>query len=223
MNVLITLLFTLFLSLSAFAGVAQASGSNSACTTVSTGTYTSKESCVKITIDKKVLKPGTSDYVDGLSATDPKYGIDQNVTFKVVVQNVGDENLTDITVVDALPQNVTYVSGAGNYDQGRNELSFNIDNLEVGKSQEFFIVAKTTNSMSFGDKGFVCVTNNVRASANKGVQVDDAAQFCVERPLKVQPPVIVKKTPPTGPMDAALPILMSMGGAGIFLRKKFNI
>lgn len=220
MNVLITLLFTTFLSLSAFAGVAQASGTNSACSTVSTGTYTSRESCVKITIDKKVLKPGTSDYVDGLSATDPKYGIDQNVTFKVVVQNVGDENLTDITVVDLLPQNVVYVSGAGSYDSNRNELSFKIANLEVGKSQEFFIVAMTTNNMSFGDKGFVCVTNNVHASANKGIKVEDAAQFCVERPLKVYKPVPVKQTPPTGPMDAALPILVSMAGAGMYLIRK---
>jgi len=220
MNVLITLLFATFLSLSAFAGLAQASGANSACTTVSTGTYTSRESCVKITVDKKVFKPGTSEYVDGLSATDPKYGIDQNVTFQIVVKNVGDEKLTDITVVDVLPQNVTYVSGAGSYDQGRNELSFKIANLEVGKAQEFFIVAKTTNSISFGDKGFVCVTNLVRVKANKDISSEDSAQFCVERPLVVHKPVPVKKTPPTGPLDAALPILMGMGGAGMYLIRK---
>jgi uncharacterized repeat protein (TIGR01451 family) len=150
MNVLITILFTLFLSLTAFAGQAQASGSNANCQTISTGTYTSKESCVKITLDKKVLKPGTNEYVDGLSAIDPKYKVDQNVTFKIVVQNVGDENLSNITVTDTLPANVVYVSGAGNYDKNSNKLTFNVANLDAGQAQEFFITAKVTNSISFG-------------------------------------------------------------------------
>jgi hypothetical protein len=72
----------------------------------------------------------------------------------------------------------------------------------------------------FGDKGYACMVNVVNATANRDISADDAAQFCVERELKVYKPVPVKETPPTGPEAIALPILMGMGGAGMFLRRK---
>jgi|GEM_PF-6502029 len=202
-----------------FAGQAQASGSN--CAAVYGGGYSGSQSCAKISVDKKVLKPGTKDYVDGLSANDPKYSVNQDVTFQIVVQNVGNENLTDITVVDTLPQNLIYSSGAGSYDKNTNKLSFKITNLDVNTTQTFYVVARVNENFAFGDKGFVCVTNYVTATGQNGIASDDAAQLCVERQLKVYPPVLgIKQTPPTGPADAALPILLSMAGAGIYLTKK---
>lgn len=210
-----------FLSLALpFFFVTQAYASGTDCTTMYGGGYTSTQSCAKIIIDKKVLKPGTSDFVDGLSAIDPKYEIGQNISFQIVVQNAGDENLSNITVVDSFPQNVVYVSGAGNYDSKSNKLTFTIDHLASGESQTFYIVAKVTDTMAFGDNGYVCVSNVVDATEND-LTAEDAAQFCVERPLQVAPPVLgMKKTPSTGPVDAALPMLFGMAGAGAFLRKK---
>ncbi|HSA83873.1 MAG TPA: hypothetical protein VLF20_03220 [Patescibacteria group bacterium] len=222
MNTLKVFIYTLFLAVLAvlFVPQAQASGTDSRCTVVSTGQYSSKESCIKLIIDKKVLKPGTKDYVDGLSVSDPKYNLDQQVTFQVVVQNVGAEELSDITIVDTMPQNVDYVSGAGSYDAGSRKLTFKLDKLTVGQSQTFYIVGKVTNAIAFGENGYVCVTNYVQASAKNGLSVDDAAQFCVERPVKVYEPVPVKKTPATGPEMLAIPMLFGMGGAGVFLRRK---
>jgi uncharacterized repeat protein (TIGR01451 family) len=219
MHILISLLFAGILSLS-FVGQAQAaSGTN--CVAMYGGGYASTTSCAQITIDKKVLKPGTKEYVDGLSGNDPKYQAGQEVTFEIVVKNVGSEKLNTITVTDTLPQFVTFVSGPGSYDKGTNKLTFVISSLESGASQTFYIKTKVADNVTFPEKGFTCVTNYVNATVKESVSAEDSTLFCIERVLKVQPPVLgVKQTPPTGPLDAALPILMAMGGAGAFLKHK---
>lgn len=222
MNVLISLLFTLFLSF-ALAGQAQAaSGTN--CTSLYGGGYKASQACTTVMIDKKVQKPGTKDFVDGLSGNDPKYQVNQEVTFQVVVQNTGSEKLTDVVVTDTLPQYVTFVAGPGSYDKAANKLTFTIPSLESGQSQTFHIKTKVVENVTFPNNGFTCVTNYVQVTEKNGASADDSTLFCVERPVKVEPPVKgVKTTPPTGPLDAALPILVSMAGAGMYLTRKTRL
>lgn len=219
MNVLITILFTFILSL--FTLVGQAHASSTSCNGFYGGTYTGSMICNQITIDKKVQKPGAKDYVDNLSALDIKYTPGQEVSFQIVVQNTGSEKLTDIVVADTLPQFVTFVAGPGIYDKTVNKLTFTIESLESGQSQTFHVKGKVAGDINFPEKGFSCLVNHVRASEKGGASAEDTAQFCIERPMKVQPPVLgVKQTPPTGPMDAALPVLISMAGAGMYLTRK---
>jgi uncharacterized repeat protein (TIGR01451 family) len=221
MNILISLFFTLILSF-ALAGQAQAAtGTN--CTSSYGGGYKTTESCTTITIDKKVQKPGTKDFVDGLSENDPKYQENQEVLFKIVILNTGANKLTDVVVTDTLPQFVTFVAGPGSYDKGTNKLTFTIPSLESGQSQTMEVKTKIVDNVSFPEKGFTCVTNYVRATEKNGASADDSTLFCIERPLKVHQPVPVKQTPPTGPLDAALPLLMAMGGAGAFLTRKTRL
>jgi uncharacterized repeat protein (TIGR01451 family) len=218
MNILKTLVITSILTLGlTLIGQAHASGSNCA-----VGMYgQSVGPCTKIVVDKKVQKPGTKDFVDSLSALDSKYHVGDTVTFQIVVQNTG-KDITNLEVVDTLPQNVQFVSGPGKYDKSSNKLSFNISSLESGKSQTFYITTKVVDSIAFGNNGYVCVNNYVHAKDKNGATSDDAAQFCVERVLKVYPPKPVKQAPPTGPEAVAIPALYGMAGAGMYLRKRFN-
>lgn len=204
----------------AFAHPALASGSD--CTGMYGGSYTGSQSCSKISIDKKVQKPGSKDYVDGLSALDPKYHANDTVNFQIVIQNVGSDKASNVTITDSLPDFVTFVSGPGSYDTNSKKLTFNIASLNSGESQTFYIATKVNDNLAFGDNGFMCVTNYARATESNGTVDDDSAQFCIERVLPVYQPAPVKKAPPTGPIDAALPLLFGMGGAGLYLIKKIK-
>ena len=219
MHILISLLFAGILSLS-FVGQTQAA-SGTSCVAMYGGGYSSTTSCAKITIDKKVLKPGTKEYVDSISGNDPKYQAGQEVTFEIVVKNVGSNKLEKIVVTDTLPQYVTFVSGPGSYDKDTNKLSFVIASLDSGASETIYITTKVVDTVVFPEKGFTCVTNYVHASVKDVANADDSAQFCIESSVKVEKPVLgVKKTPSTGPADAALPLLAGIAGAGVYLTRK---
>ncbi|HEX8931846.1 MAG TPA: hypothetical protein VF810_01695, partial [Patescibacteria group bacterium] len=135
MNNLKIAFFSLLLFV-AFATPALASGSD--CTGMYGGSYTGSQSCSKISIDKKVQKPGSKDFVDGLSGLDPKYHSGDIVNFQVVVQNVGSDTASNITITDSLPDFVTFVSGPGSYDSNSKKLTFNIASLKSGESQTFY-------------------------------------------------------------------------------------
>lgn len=187
-------------------------------------TYTGSQSCAKIAIDKKVQKPGTKEYVDGLSVIDPKYKVGQEVIYQIIVTNSGPNKLEKIVVTDTLPQYVTFVSGPGSYDKDTNKLSYVIGVLESGKSDTVYIKTKIADTVSFSEKGYICVTNYVNVKENGGASAEDSTQFCLERQLQVEKPVLgAKETPATGPEAAVLPILLSMAGAGMYLRKKVQI
>lgn len=220
MNIRKIAFFTLFLPF-IFVTQAQASGTN--CVSMYGGGYAATQSCTNITIDKKVQKPGSKDFVDGLSGNDAKYNPGQEVNFQITVQNVGSDKITNLVVTDTLPQFVTFVAGPGSYDKNANKLTFVVASLESGQSQTIYIKTKIVDNVTFPDKGFTCVTNFVRGTEQSGINVDDSTLFCIERPLKIYQPVLgVKQTPSTGPEAAALPVLFGMGGFGWFLRKKPN-
>lgn len=221
MNILKTSVLATVLSLGlalTLVGQAQASGNNCA-----VGMYGEKVgSCTKITLDKKVQKPGSKDFVDGLSALDPKYHTNDTVNFQIVVQNVGPEKIKDATVTDSLPNFVTFVSGPGSYDKTNNKLTFKIAALEVEEAQTFYVATKVVDNISFGSNSLMCVPNYAKVTESNGANSDDIAQFCIERVLQVYPPQPIKKAPPTGPEAMAIPALFSMAGAGMYLRKKFR-
>ena len=151
MNIL-NIIFFAILVLLAVPQQVQAGGN---CTGFYGGGYTGTQSCAKVTIDKKVLKPGTKEYVDNLSVPDPKYHSSDTVVFQIVVQNTGSETLTDLQVYDTLPSYVVFVSGPGNFDKNTNKLTFTIPTLNSGESQSRLIGLTPENVhliMSFSHK-----------------------------------------------------------------------
>lgn len=193
--------------------------------------YGGGQSCVSspnILVNKTVRNPQTGQFVDNLGINDPKFGINQDVTFQITVSNTGNSTIDRTMVKDVFPSFVTFSSGAGNFDVSNRTLSFEVDNLSAGEQRTFTIVGKTQDSGT----GVTCVVNQAIAqimSTNETSQ--DNAQLCIEKgavtttvttkggiPVLQAPPM--KTTPPTGPEMLPLVGLLPTGALGWLLRRK---
>lgn len=183
---------------------------------------------IKFTIEKQVMSPTKGgSFVDNLSANDPKFAPGQNVTYKVIVKNTGDNTIKKLDVSDTFPQFVSFVSGAGNYDQNSRTLNFSITDMPKGKEQDFTIVAKTANDTDLPqDQTVICPVNTVKATEESGNTASSSTQICIQRnvPTNIAPKVYstppMKTTPSTGPEVLGLIALIPSGLAGLVLRKK---
>ena len=190
------------------------------------------EEQVKFTINKLVQKPGKGggDYVENLNIGDPRYTSNQNVNFKIVIENTGDRDIENLNVTDTFPQFLTFVAGVGNTNKGASQINWTIGKLERGKKAEYVITAKTANDDKLPkNQAITCVINNVKAVSSDGSQAEDNSQLCIEKQVlgTVTTPQIfdkpsAKQIPATGPEMLALFGLVPMGAAGIYLRRKAN-
>lgn len=188
---------------------------------------------IQFTIDKKVQSPTKGgDFVDNLSINDSRFQVGSNVTFKIKVTNTGDKTIERLDVTDTLPSNMTFVSGAGTYNKNNNTITYTINKLEKGASNEQTIVAKLADSLP-DNQGVACLTNTASGTDNNGIVANDASAFCVEQPGQpvltgkpgqpVYENVPVKKIPNTGPEMFSLIALIPAGLAGFALRKKSKL
>lgn len=203
--------------------MALASGS-SECQIVYGGGQVCKEK-VSFTIDKKVQQPikGGS-FVDNLNTNDAKFAPAQEAVFKITIQNTGDKTIEKLEVIDTLPGYTVYVSGDGSYDKSKNTISYSIENLEKGKTNERTFSIKIGEASTLPqNQGLLCLTNNSKATDNNGSVATDAASFCIEKSF-VTPEVFnkvpVNAVPATGPELLPLFGLIPAGIAGFALRKK---
>lgn len=186
---------------------------------------------IEFTLEKFVQKANKGgEYVENLNTNDPRFSANQEVAFKVIVKNVGQDNIESMTVTDTLPNYVTFVSGAGNYDNNSKKITFTIQNLGKNEQREFIIVTKVVENGALPtDKAINCVVNNVTAVANNGANAKDSSQFCIERTVETKPtPQVfektpVKKIPETGAEIMVLAGLIPAGLAGFALRKKSKL
>lgn len=209
---------------------AQAAG-NSNCQVI----YGGGEVCernIEFSLDKFVQKANKGgEYVENLNTNDPRFRADQDVVFKVVVKNVGQDTIENMTVTDTLPSYVTFVSGAGNFDKNSNKITFTLQNLAKNEQREFIIATKVVGENSLPtDKAINCVVNHVSAVESNGATAKDSSQFCIERAVVAKPtPQVfdktpVKKIPETGAESfLALIGLVPAGIAGFALRKKSKL
>src|SRR5690349_15661422 len=65
----------------------------------------------EISIEKFVEVPGSSDFVNNLSADDSKFNAGDVVTFKLVVKNPSDATLHNVTVTDQVPDFLQPIEG----------------------------------------------------------------------------------------------------------------
>lgn len=124
-----------------------------------------------ISLDKKVKKPGTDEWVDNLFASDYKYAPEQEIEFKITVANAGDRDLENIKLKDILPSYLNHVSG---------DLEYTF-NLSVDESRDFYIKARVVRIDELAnDQGLYCLVNTAEAWFND--QVDkDTTQICIEK------------------------------------------
>ena len=210
------ILTSLFL---AFAGVASPAFAD--CQSV----YGGGQTCITnfaFTINKLVQVPGKGggQFVDNLSVNDPKYSPSQNVNYEIIVTNTGSQTIPTISVTDAFPQFITFVSGVGNYNKNTNTLTFTITHINPGQSLTYVLTAKTADVNTLpSDQGITCVVNQVSAVDSNGNTDSDSSQVCIQKAVlaAVAP---VKTTPATGPEMLPLALLFPGALGGLLLRKK---
>ncbi len=169
--------------------------------------YGGNEVCVKtgeIQIDKQVLNPNTSSFVDNLSLYTHYFKANDEITFKLIVKNIGDHKLSSVHVVDTLPGYLTLISG---------DLDYYITDLEVGETDEKEFKVKVLDNHQLPNQSLTCVINTGEVWADD--QHDsDTSQICIEKELET--------LPATGPGLNSLILLSSTfsAGAGLFFLKQ---
>lgn len=185
---------------------------------------------IQFSIDKLVQIPSKGgEFVDNININDPKYQASQTVVFKIVISNTGKDKIETIKVTDTFPQFLSFVSGAGTWDNNAHTLTFDINNLDAGKAVSFLITAKVADDQNLPkDQSSICVANRVNATENNGASASDSSQVCITRVVTTPTPMIyqkvpVKDIPKTGPELLSLLGLAPLGAAGYFLRKKARL
>ncbi len=186
---------------------------------------------VKFTINKLVQKSGKGgEFVENLTTHDPKFAPGQNVNFRIVIENTGDRDITNLNVVDEFGEFLTFVAGVGNANAGAKQINFAVGTLVKGEKREFIIAAKTAEQgLLPANQTVTCTQNVVKASVSEGSVAQDSAQICIEKQVLGTTPAPqifekqkVKEVPATGPEMAFLFGLIPTGLAGIYLRRKAN-
>lgn len=196
-----------------------------------TQNYGGSQSCTSsnaFSVEKMVLKPGTSDYVDNLSINDPKYSPSNTVSFKIIVKNTGSSDISKLTVSDKFPQFVSFATGNGNFDSNTGTLSFDVTNLKAGEVRTFIVTGKLADAnLMPSDQGIICLINQAQATDTNGATNTSNSQFCVQKNVlgTSQPQVFTTKgglttTPATGPEMLPLIGLIPSGLGGLLLRKR---
>ena len=203
--------------------------------------YGGGQSCpdYSFSIQKQVQKPGKGggDFVNNLSINDPKYAPSQNVTCQVTIRNTGSKKIPTITVVDAFPKYLSFVSGPGNYNSKSNNLVFTVSGLNIGQEATYTIVGKLVNSNNLpNDQGVICELNQVTATDSSGSVNKTSSQFCLQKDvlaaqetsststtkggLKVMAAPELTTTPATGPEMVSLALIIPAALSGLLLRRR---
>lgn len=171
---------------------------------------------LSIIINKLVSMPGNSNnFVDNLSASDPRFVPGQELFFKLMVQNTSSVTLTNVTVKDFVPNYLDPIEGPGTFDSTTRIISFNAGDFAPNEEKTYILKMRVQNQNQLpADKGLFCLINRSQASNDK-VFDEDTAQFCLEKQ------VTAPNVPSAGPEFA--PLLLTLNligvGAGLYLKK----
>lgn len=223
------LLVTSALAGAFFVASTTANAAGSQCEVIYGGGRTCEKQ-IQFTIDKLVQLPTKGgQFVDNINVNDAKYSASQTVVFKIVISNTGKDKIDHMRVTDTFPQFINFVSGAGTWDNNAKTLTFDLNNLDAGKSVDFLITAKVADEQNLPkDQSSICVTNRVNAREDNGATASDSSQVCITRVVATPTPVIyekvpVKDIPKTGPELLTLLGLIPAGAVGFYLRRKSTL
>jgi len=159
----------------------------------------------------------TYEYVDNMSAGDPRFTPGAIVMFQLRVKNTSNTTLTNVTVKDYVPSYLVPIEGPGAYDTSTRIITFNAGDFNPDQEKVYFIKMQILPQNQLpADKGLFCEINKAVAY-NDNVSDEDTAQFCIEKQVTG-----VVTTPSAGP-DLAIAIvgINILGGAiGLWLKKR---
>jgi len=184
------------------------------------GQYESPCYSYSILVDKMVAVPGTSNYVDNLSVSDPRYKPSKFVWFKVTIRNTSTTTLGGMTAKDYVPDYLTPVEGPGTFDSATRTISWDAGAFAVDEPKTYLFKMQVAPQANLpADKGLFSVTNKAQAWSNQMTD-DDSSTLFIEKQIVVVPP----KVPSAGP---EMGLLLFTGellalSTGIFMKYKFG-
>jgi len=154
-----------------------------------------------ILIDKMVGKPIQTkgsvtdyEYVDNLSASDPRYKATQAIFFRIKVKNTANIKLVNVTVKDFVPLYLQPIEGPGSYDNLSRIITFNAGDFSPDEEKVYYVKMQVVDqNLLPADKGLFCLVNKVQAYTDKASD-DDSSQFCIEKQV-----LGAAKVPSAGP------------------------
>lgn len=150
--------------------------------------YGGNEVCVttgRLQINKEILDPRYSGtYRDNLYLTDYQFRTSDNVTFKLIVKNVGDNTLNNVKITDSLPSFLFFTGETGH--------EFTVEHLNPGESKEFEVKARVVSENQLvADR--TCGVNTAEVWADGNEHDKDTAELCATKKV-----LGVTKLPETG-------------------------
>ncbi|HLD24631.1 MAG TPA: hypothetical protein VJB96_01810 [Patescibacteria group bacterium] len=179
MKSIFTLAITLILSLVALGVPPVFADEGTSCT----NQYGSTVECPpnQIVVNKKVRYPTNVNlFVENLTSNDTAYSLGDEVEYDVAVTNTSNVNFEIVTVIDILPEGLTFVSGPGRYEAAARKLTYEISNLKAGTTVHNRILAKVTDASKFPQDLNCEVVNAVTATGPGGQSDQDTAALCVQ-------------------------------------------
>lgn len=177
-----------------------------------------------IFIDKQVAEPGTATtkngvqagvYRDNLSINGTRYQPGQEVVFKIIVKNISDKTLTNITVTDRLPDFGDPLVGPGSYNSDNRTITYVINELKPNQEDVQYVRMQIYSQGKLpANQGITSQINN--AEVTVGDKKDqDSAQYFIEKQV-----INITEVPKTGPeLGLAFLALQGIGLAvGLKLR-----
>jgi hypothetical protein len=183
------------------------------------GQYESPCQSYSMFIDKMVQIPGTSNYVDNLSISDPRYKPSEYVMFKVTIKNTSTTQIGEVTARDYVPAYLTPSEGPGTFEASSRIITWNAGYFAIDEQKTYYFKMQINSQVNLPtNQGLFCLVNKAQAWSNDMTD-DDSSQFCIEK--QVAPP---PKVPSAGP---EMGLLLFTGelfalGTGIFIKYKLG-
>ena len=170
-------------------------------------------------IDKMVQIPGTSNYVDNLSISDPRYKPSEYVYFKLTIKNTSTTQIGEVSVKDYVPSYLTPIEGPGTFDSASRVITFNAGYFAVNEQKTYYFKMQINSQANLpADQSIIAVTNKAQAWSNDMTD-DDSSQLFIEKQVATPP-----KVPSAGP---EMGLLLFTGelfalGTGIYMKYKLG-
>jgi uncharacterized repeat protein (TIGR01451 family) len=183
------------------------------------GQYESPCQSYSLLVDKMVQKPGTSDYVDNLSISDPRYKPGNTVLFKVTIKNTSTTSIGELTAKDYVPSYLTPIEGPGTFDSSTRTITWNAGYFNANEQKTYYFKMSISSQANLpADQGLFCLVNKAQAWSND-VTDDDSSQFCIEKQVSTPP-----KVPSAGPEMGLILLTGELFalGTGIYMNYKLK-
>jgi len=183
------------------------------------GQYESPCQSYSILVDKVVQIPGTSNYVDNLSVSDPRYKPNEYVFFKVTIKNTSSTVLQGVKGKDYIPTYLNPIEGPGTFNEATRTINWEAGDFAVDEQKTYYFKMQVNSQANLpANQGLFCLINKVEASSNN-TRDDDSSQLCIEKQV-VTPP----KVPSAGP---EMGLILFTGellalGTGIYMSYKLK-